>query len=141
MAVCWQPSRVCPKSCPEPCLPRPPHYSGPGCDDSCLAPCRAEALKAGEATMASVLAAWPQAQMFSMFGPWLSTPLTHQHVPFISDFAKENPIVGSFLVGWISALQKHRRRQAQQHDQQALFLDGSEAYGASNLSDILTMKR
>eukprot|EP01047_Picozoa_sp_COSAG01_P050543 COSAG01_NODE_5121_length_4471_cov_8.084629_6_plen_96_part_00 len=62
-------------------------------------------------------------------------------MPFIQDFAKDNPVVGSFLVGWISALQKHRRAQDQdQTGAVPLFLDGTEAYGASTVDDIITMK-
>lgn len=159
MPVCWQPSLVCPSSCPSPCLPKPPAYSGAGCNDSCLVPCRVEALRAGEAVMDGILSAWPSAQVMSMFGPWLSTNLTHEHVPFMSDFAKENPIVGSFIVGWISSLHKHSRRlqlkhantqlddsrgtletQVKEHDA-PLFLDGAECYGFSNLSDVEEMKR
>jgi hypothetical protein len=149
LAVCWQPHIVCPRSCPTPCLPKPPTYAGPGCDDTCLIPCRAAALQAGEAVMDAVLEVWPGAQMMSMFGPWLSTNLTHQHVPFKRDFAKDNPVVGSFLVGWISSLHKHQAKLAQLTPQQRqrtttyspLFLDGAEGYGFSNLSDVLQLKK
>ena len=139
LAVCWQPHLVCPSSCPKPCLPKPPDYLGPGCDGSCLVPCRAEALKAGEAVMAGVLSAWPAAQMMSMHGPGGETNLTHQHVPFMSDFAKDNPVSGSFLIGWISALHKHTQ-QRRADAARPLFLDGAEGYGFSNLSDVLEMK-
>jgi hypothetical protein len=69
----------------------------------------------------------------------------------MSDFAKDNPVAGSFLIGWISALHKHAQQQQQQQQQQQhiahadaarrpLFLDGAEGYGFSNLSDVLEMK-
>ena len=55
MPACWEPSSVCPSSCPSPCLPTPPHYEGPGCDEACLAPCRVEAQAAGEAVATAIL--------------------------------------------------------------------------------------
>ena len=107
--------------------------------------------------MDAILGVWPEAQVMSMYGPWLSTNLTHQHVPFMRDFAKENPVEGSFFVGWISALHKHLQRtqaQVQQQQQQQqqqqrsagvsrapLFLDGAENYGFGNLSDVIQMKQ
>ena len=55
--------------------------------------------------MTAILSVWPQAQVLSAFGPWLSTNLTKQNVPCMPDFAKDNPVYGSFVIGWISALQ------------------------------------
>ena len=79
--------------------------------------------------------------MLTLFGPWISTPLTHKSVPFISDFAKENPIVGSFIVGWLSALQKqHEIVPSSANTSRPLVLDGAECYTFSNLSDVLLMK-
>ena len=72
--------------------------------------------------------------------------LSHQHVPFMHDFAKDNPVSGSFFVGWMTALQKHQGAagagtSSTQASAQALFLDGAENYGFSNESEVLEMKR
>ena len=137
----WNPSQVCPESCPTPCLPAAPHYSGPGCPDSCLVPCRAEANAAGETVLKSILSAWPEAQVLGTFGPWVSTAESQQHVSFLPNWAKENPIIGSFVVGWMQALQQHRAMPTSTHASKALVLDGAECYGFRNLSDVLEMKQ
>lgn len=141
----WDPALVCPDSCPVPCLPQPPNYAGPGCPDSCLTPCRAEAVRAGSAVMDAILGAWPTAQVLSTYGPWLSTSESHAHVSFLPDFAKENPIVGSFIVGFMQSLHQHRTSRAadqaaQSQSQRALVLDGAECYLFSNKSQVLEMK-
>ena len=137
----WNPSQVCPEFCPTPCLPTAPHYSGPGCPDSCLVPCRAAANAAGETVMKSILSAWPEAQVLGTFGPWISTAESQQHVSFLPNWAKENPIIGSFVVGWMMALQQHRARPTSTHASKALVLDGAECYGFRNLTDVLKMKQ
>ena len=82
--------------------------------------------------MIDILSVWPQAQILSAFGPWLSTNLTHQHVPCISDFAKDNPVYGSFVIGWISALQKHQARQQAAAAAEAAVAAAGAATGASS---------
>ena len=70
------------------------------------------AVRAGSAVMDAILGAWPTAQVLSTYGPWLSTSESHAHVSFLPDFAKENPIVGSFIVGFMQSLHQHRTSRA-----------------------------
>ena len=102
-------------------------------------------MRAGSAVMDAILGAWPTAQVLSTYGPWLSTSESHAHVSFLPDFAKENPIVGSFIVGFMQSLHQHRTSRAadeaaQSQSQRALVLDGAECYLFSNKSQVLEMK-
>lgn len=158
----WNPALACPTACPSPCLPKPPNYTQPGCPLSCLNPCRHDALAAGKAVMGSVLSVWPNASVLATHGPSLSENRTADFLQVTmpgfehgGNFAKNNPIVGSFDTGLLSGLPlppaagplhvshltTSRTAAADaQPAQSPRFHDGAECYMQSTPTDVRRMR-
>ena len=140
----WHPEYACPKTCPKPCLPQPPDYKGPGCPLSCLTPCRADALAAGEWIMRAVLAAFPAAQLLTSHGPWLSYNRTAEFIEKTmpgfeagGNWAKDNPLVGVFDIGPLAGT----AAAFQEQGATGRYLDGGEIYMQSTAVDVARSRR
>jgi hypothetical protein len=148
----WHPEYICPESCPAPCLPTPPAYNGSGCPESCLGPCRAAAVAAGEGVMRAMLAADPSVRLLTSHGPWLSDNRTASYMEKTmpgfengQNWAKDNPIVGSFDIGLMAALDAAHassggRGGPRAASASARYLDGSEIYMQSTPTDVQRMR-
>ena len=76
------------------------------CGGQGLVACAARVHDVGKHAMAAVIAAWPDAIVLTLYGPWVSEPKTAAyfagHFPY-NDVSSANPLMGPFFLGMAEA--------------------------------------
>jgi hypothetical protein len=98
------------------------------CPDIDLVQCREQARSTGRAVMTAMIERWPDVQVMTASGPWLSDSGTYEQLKHIgwNDIAGANQVWGAFAVGMLEGAA----------GTDAAYIDGGGVYTQSSLDDL-----